>query len=116
MIPPDKDLAFYMSAIDGLMLRQRVIAHNIANQNTPRFRAKRVDFEETMLSLLKEGGRKRAEFHVRESKEGPFKVDGNNVFLEREWMLLERTRVLHELFTKAVGGTFRTLLTGIRSR
>ncbi len=117
MIPSEKSLSLYMRALEGLSLRQRVISHNIANQSTPGFHAKRVDFEDAMQAAIRDGGDARGvEFHVRETGDEGLKADGNNVFLEKEWMLMEKTRLLHQLFSRAVGGTFRTLLQGIRGR
>jgi flagellar basal-body rod protein FlgB len=43
-------------ALRGLELRADVRAHNVANQNTPGFRAGRVDFESVLRSAL-QGGR-----------------------------------------------------------
>ena len=42
-------------ALDGLKTRQDVHADNIANVNTPGFRAKRVDFESHLRSALDKG-------------------------------------------------------------
>jgi flagellar basal-body rod protein FlgB len=37
------------SALDGLSARQRAIANNIANVNTPNYHAKRVAFEDALV-------------------------------------------------------------------
>lgn len=44
-------------ALRGLELRADVRAHNVANQNTPGFRAGRVDFETSLRAAL-DGGRR----------------------------------------------------------
>ena len=43
------------SALDGLALRQRVIADNIANMDTPGFIASTVDFEGSLRAALADG-------------------------------------------------------------
>ncbi|GGY28813.1 flagellar basal body rod protein FlgB [Paludibacterium paludis] len=44
-----------MTALDGLALRQQVIAENIANMNTPGYTPRAVDFE-AALGRLRDGG------------------------------------------------------------
>ena len=41
------------SAMDGLALRQRAIANNIANVNTPNYHAKRVSFEDALADSVR---------------------------------------------------------------
>ena len=43
------------SALDGLSARQRAIANNIANVNTPNYHAKRVAFENALLRSVEAG-------------------------------------------------------------
>jgi flagellar basal-body rod protein FlgB len=43
------------SALDGISLRQNVIADNIANVDTPGFRARSVDFESSLKSAIARG-------------------------------------------------------------
>ena len=117
MIDFDKTLGFYQSALRGVVERQRVTAHNIANQNTPGYRAKTVDFRETLARALEQSDDVRGlRFSVEEARGLPVKANGNNVDLEHEWMQMEENRLLHEIFARAAGGTFQGLLRAIRSR
>src|SRR5690606_38210897 len=43
------------SALDGLALRQRVIANNVANLNTPGYLAQRVSFERELAQAVRSG-------------------------------------------------------------
>ena len=52
---PDPVSSVLHSALDGLALRQRVIADNIANVDTPEFRATSVDFESSLRSAILDG-------------------------------------------------------------
>ena len=70
------------SALDGLALRQRVIANNIANVNTPNYHAKRVTFEDALAQSVGAGsGRVAAATQL--SLE-PTQLNGNNVNLDTE--------------------------------
>ena len=51
------------SALRGLSTRQRVIADNVANIQTPGFRAGRVDFESALGDALANGERPRRRRH-----------------------------------------------------
>ena len=42
-------------ALDGVSQRQRVTADNIANVNTPNYRAKKVDFEDSLRRAASQG-------------------------------------------------------------
>lgn len=43
-----------MTALDGLLLKHRVISHNIANASTPNYSAKNVSFENLLSSMTME--------------------------------------------------------------
>jgi flagellar basal-body rod protein FlgB len=43
------------SALDGLSMRQRAIANNIANVNTPNYKAQRVQFEDALAKSVQQG-------------------------------------------------------------
>ena len=117
MIDFDKAVAFHGGVLRGLAARQRVTAHNIANQSTANFRSSQVRFEETLGRAMRQG-RQLDGIEFRPEKVGtlPVKINGNDVDLEREWVVMESDRLLHELVTRATGGVFRGLLGAIRSR
>jgi flagellar basal-body rod protein FlgB len=71
------------SALSGLAARQRVIADNIANINTPGYQARRVEFEDALRSALADGGDAAVTPQVARSLE-PTRLDGNNVNLDDE--------------------------------
>ena len=70
------------SALDGLGARQRAIANNIANVNTPGYQAQRVSFEDALAQSVKQGSGVVAPV-TRESLD-PTRIDGNNVNLDTE--------------------------------
>lgn len=101
------------SALDGLSLRQRVIADNIANIQTPGFTAGRVSFEESLAEAVS-GGSGAATARVDRSLE-PTRLDGNNVNLDTETLLNIDTVLRYQLATRAVDGEFSNLRTAMRS-
>ena len=64
-------------------LRQKVVASNIANADTPGYKTQGLDFQSSFLAAL-DGGSPRA----TEVAGLPTKNDGNNVDLDREARLL----------------------------
>ena len=117
MIDIDKSLGFYETVLRGVATRQRITAHNIANQNTPGYRSKELRFEEILGDAVKRGSDLRGvEFKARKVGNLPVKANGNDVNLEREWMSMESNKLHHDLFTRAAGSALRGLINAIRSR
>lgn len=116
MLNLGKITGFYEKVLDGIVLRQKLINHNIANLSTPNYRAKRVDFEAVFGKALGAGSEmSRIRFDVHED-DAPANANGNNVNLESEWFLVEKNRIMHSIFTRALGGMFRALHTAMRGR
>ena len=69
--------------MDLLSARQKVVASNIANADTPGYKTQDIDFQSEFQKLL-EGGAPRA----NEVAGLPPRNDGNNVSLDREARLL----------------------------
>lgn len=101
------------SALDGLSLRQRVIADNIANIQTPGFTAGRVSFEDSLADAVDRGSGA-VTASVDRSLE-PTRLDGNNVNLDTETLLNIDTVLRYQLATRAVDGEFSSLRTAMRS-
>lgn len=101
------------SALDGLALRQRVIADNIANLQTPGFRANRVSFEASLAAAVRDGSGAVTP-DVSTSLE-PTRLDGNNVNLDTETLQSIDTNLRYQLATQAISGTFDSLRTAMRT-
>ena len=78
----DVTTAALHSALNGLSMRQRVIANNIANIETPGFHAGRVQFENALASAV-DSGSGDVSPTIAQSLE-PTRLDGNNVNLDHE--------------------------------
>lgn len=101
------------SALDGLSLRQRAIADNIANINTPGYHAKRVQFEDALADAIAKG-EGRVSATVSESLE-PTRLDGNNVNLDTETLSSIDTMLRYQFASQALSGSFASVRTALRT-
>ena len=96
--------------LDVLAARQRIAASNIANADTPGYRARDIDLHSEVRSLLDQPASFPAHLAVfaTDSWMEPAKNDGNNVNLEREMKALSenvlRFTVASMLLQKEIRG------------
>lgn len=82
-------------------LRGRVIAGNIANQNTPGFKRREVQFESELRAALQAGNERQAarvQPEVTTDEVTPAKPDGNNVNMELEMNAMRENRLTYETY------------------
>ncbi len=86
--------------LDASSLRGRVIAGNIANQNTPGFHRKTVQFEEQLLEAMNRSERLADKVAPKVVSDNitPGNPDGNNVNLELEMNAMRENRLTFETF------------------
>ncbi|MCU1424401.1 MAG: flagellar basal-body rod protein FlgB [Microbacteriaceae bacterium] len=101
------------SALDGLALRQRTIASNIANVNTPGYHAKRVLFEDALAASVKRGDGT-VEATTVTSLE-PTLLNGSNVNLDTEILSNVDTVLRFQFASQAVGGAYSSLRTAMKT-
>ncbi|MBT0993082.1 flagellar biosynthesis protein FlgB [Cellulomonas sp. DKR-3] len=101
------------TALDALALRQRAIADNVANLQTPGYHARVVEFEDA-LSRAVSGGTGAAETTVRRSTD-PTQLNGNNVNLDEQTTLNVETNLRYQLATQAVSGQFSSVRAAMRT-
>lgn len=78
--------------MDLLAARQKLVASNIANADTPGYKTRDIDFQFEFMSLLKGGSP-----NVNEVSGLPVKNDGNNVSMDREARLLAENAIRFNL-------------------
>jgi flagellar basal-body rod protein FlgB len=101
--------------LDVAARRQEVIAHNIANAETPDYKASRVEFEDAFQEALDNGNRFEAwrthEKHIAFGDPGPedvvgttvtdyqttMRMDGNNVDVDAEMTRLAKNTIQYNL-------------------
>ena len=97
------------TALSSLSMRQRVIANNIANVETPNFHASRVTFEDALRSAVANGGDPaRVSPSVARSLE-PTREDGNNVNLDHETLSQIDTGLRYQVSLRAIDSKFGLL-------
>jgi flagellar basal-body rod protein FlgB len=100
------------SALDGLALRQRVIADNIANVDTPDFRATSVDFESSLQSAIADGSiMDRPVTAQTTPTDTPVGENGNNVDLRKETLGAMQPQFQYQMMSRAVSDRFELVKT-----
>ena len=103
-------------ALDAAATRQTVIANNLANVETPGFRARAVRFEEELASAL-DSGRTAAlaklapEIFV--STDSPVAADGNSVVLEREVAQMMKNSLMYKVYMRLLQRRYQKLESAI---
>lgn len=96
--------------------RARVIAGNIANENTPGYRRQVVRFEELLGDALASGGDvTRIAPRIEEDALTPARADGNNVVMELELNASRQNRLLYETYASILQTQFELVRAGIES-
>ena len=101
-------------ALDALAKRQRAIADNISNIETPGFLAGRVSFEDSLRAALRDGGDPAGVMPTVARSLEPTREDGNNVNLDHETIANVDTNLRYELMLRAYDDRFGLLRTAIR--
>jgi len=94
------------AALDGVSLRQQVIADNIANVDTPGFRASSVDFESALGAAISDGDLSGGLQAVALPTNTPVGANGNNVDLRKETMSAVQSQFQYQLLTRAASDRF----------
>ena len=90
-------------SLDGVGLRHKVIADNIANAETPGFTRSEVVFEEKLKQAFEAGDEasisrriRDVEGEIREDSTSPARPDGNNVSIDKEMAELAKNTLRYE--------------------
>ena len=100
------------AALNGLAARQRVIANNVANVETPGYIAGRVTFEDSLRAAIADGDTGATSVSTVSSTD-PVNVNGNNVSLDNEVVSLTDTDLRYQLMVQALNQKFGMLRTAI---
>lgn len=125
-ILPDDAIRTAARALNGLARRQEITSHNIANVDTPGYRAQQVNFE-TALKRISGTDRhipvqsthikhlaspsRSVRFEVENQKGGTEREDGNNVDIDLELATLTETGVRYQALSNLVSRKLRLLKT-----
>jgi flagellar basal-body rod protein FlgB len=109
----DRVTAGIESALDSVSLRQRVTADNIANMDTPGFKAARVEFEKSLAAAMNGGDPAQSKATVRASGDAA-NADGNNVNFAAEQAILVKDGLHFDALVAAINYKFSVLRTAIK--
>ncbi len=109
-ISPDGVDAALHAALDGIAMRQRVIADNIANVDTPGFRATSVDFESSLRAAIGSGDPSAVEI-TELPTDTPVGANDNNVDLRKETLAAVQSQFQYQMISRAASERFDLLRT-----
>jgi|SRR5689334_13075437 flagellar basal-body rod protein FlgB len=101
-------------ALDGVSLRQRVTAQNIANVMTPGYQAQRVSFEDSLGAALGQGADPMTTELSVNATGDPSNASGNNVDLATESASLMRSDLQYQALVQAASFRYTVLHDAVR--
>lgn len=116
----DLSMTSLVKSMDGLSVRHKVIANNIANVNTPGFIRSEVSFTDQLKKALTmkdpENSLKRINdinIDTQQDYLSPTRSDGNNVSIDKEMTDMSKNTLEYETLTKLLNMKFSLLQTAI---
>ncbi len=109
----DLTIQAIQSSLDGLAARQRIIAQNLANAETPGYIAQNVNFEDSLRSAMDVGEPSRTDITTSRTTD-PSTPNGNNVNVDTETVALVDTGLRYQLATTSINNEFNILRTSMR--
>lgn len=116
---------YLKKGMDGLWARNSVIADNIANVDTPGYKAKNINFEEVFSEYLSNKEKEKqlkekydidadavlrsSRFSIYEKEGLNTKANGNNVDMDREMAALSENTMRYNLLTEEINFQLRIM-------
>ncbi len=116
----NSSLSFQSEALKLRSQRQELLAANIANADTPNYKARDFDFSRALENAARTGspiaGRSSppAQIAVSERTDGKQGLDGNTVDLDTERVQFADNALRYEATLRFINGKLRTLLSAIQ--
>ncbi len=116
------NLDIYGKGLTGVRLKSEVIADNIANVDTPRYKAKDISFENIFSEYLKRyqsiPERKQylteSKFLLRERPGLEIQSNGNNVNIETEMISSVKNNLLYDVLVKSLNSRINLIKSAIK--
>jgi flagellar basal-body rod protein FlgB len=112
MSKTDSIIEFIDAGIKAESLRQKAIANNVANLETPGYRRLDVKFEEVLAKSLDSSGAvdlSEIEPEVYQPKKTPLKANGNDVSLESEVGEMIKNSLRHKTFIRLLSKRYKQM-------
>ena len=116
----DTSIVGIEKAMQGSLLRQQVLANNIANANTPGYQRSDVDFQSALAQAFSSGTPTTGQldqisFSPQVSSTGAMQVDGNTVDINTENADLSENSLDYQALESVMGTRMSILKTAIGS-
>jgi len=109
MLWNDKSISMLQSGIDALNLEQKLILHNLANADTPGFKAKSVEFKDILANTHRgQDGSYHLQATVYEDN-NPMRPDENTVDADKESLALYENYVQQLAIYNKIGDQFSNM-------
>lgn len=92
--------------VDVTAARHKVLSQNVANVDTPGYRRMSISFDEMLAARMDRHGDRSLKFmrpEVYEDDWSPDRVDGNNVDLDREMLMINKNTLLNNTLLQVIG-------------
>ncbi len=103
---------YMAAALRGLEAQRQASEHNIANVETPGFKARQVSFENSLRTAMQSADPRSASISTTRSN-APTRIDGSNVDIEGEVTALELNALQQQLVTRALNASYGRLRASI---
>jgi len=111
-----KNTGIYASALDAAWKRNQLISNNIANDDTPGYKRKDIDFKQYMQSALDEANQTTSarrygpEASIYEDNSNlSYRLDGNNVDMDTEMVYLAENQIKYNTILRQINYEFQRL-------
>lgn len=116
--------AILQRALDGTWQKQRAISNNVANHETPGYKAINVNFEDSLEKEIEKLGNgtptkerieeginaiKKSEINVYSDYSTSERADGNNVDMDLENIEMAKTQIQYQYLTRSMTDMFSRL-------
>lgn len=122
----NNNITLSQKSLDYLWEKQRIISENIANNDTPGYKAKNISFEDELNSNLDKFRNKKnpkkteirkaileSKIRIDASEEESTRLDGNNVNLDVEQIELSRAQLQYQFQINQINDQFNRIRTAI---
>jgi flagellar basal-body rod protein FlgB len=108
----DTSTSAVYEAMQGLWAQQQAVANNVANIDTPGYKAKDVNFESSLAQAVAAGDPTQAQITTSDST-APSDQVGNNVNLSSQMVQEEKAGLQFQTMVDAMNAKFQLLSTAI---
>lgn len=121
----DETIQLLTKATEGTQVRHRIISSNIANADTPGYKALDIDFQKELKKAWKQAGGidinqiKKIEwskFELTPTQDAAPRVDGNTVDFGHQLVEMNKNMALHNTFIRALSAKIKILQTAVSEK